>query len=242
MLSGNHRDHHTAERRAPVGNKVPVAKRGPGALRKLHHKLGLSWLWRGRALAGGCRGPFALNTPTGRAATSRAAHQAARGRRDLLPFKSGVCGQRSVLGAEWTLVSQTQHRTFIILICLLNDSYMRSARTVSVVHYRCWRIVLIPAVSMQPSNYADSFICDKPADTETRKLIWLCQSSTVPWACIRFHFSFPTQILVNVLFHYCQPFRERVKYVQKQQSKNDPSIKSGTVYNYAMFTLVFRPW
>lgn len=42
MLSCNHRGHHTAERGAAVGNKVPVAKRGPGALRTLHHKLGFS--------------------------------------------------------------------------------------------------------------------------------------------------------------------------------------------------------
>lgn len=132
MLSCNHRDHHSAELRAAVRNKVPVAKRGPGALRPLLHKLGLSWLWGGRALAGGCRGLFALNTPTGRAATSRAAHQPAGGRHDLLPW-SGVCGQRSVLGEEWTLLSQTQHRTFIILICLSNDSYMRSARTILVI-------------------------------------------------------------------------------------------------------------
>lgn len=154
MLSGKRRDHHSAEHRAALGNKVPVAKRGPGALRTLLHKLGLSWLWRGRVLAGGCRGPFALNTPTGRAATSRAAHHHPGA--DVIYWR--VCGQRSALGGEWTLASQTQHRTFIILICLINDSYMRAARTVLIIYYRCGRIVLSYAVSMQPGNYADSFM------------------------------------------------------------------------------------
>lgn len=165
MLSGQRRDHHNAEHRATLGNKVPVAKRGPGALRTLHHKLGLSWLWRGRVLAGGCRGPFALNTPTGRAATSRAAHHQPGA--DVIYWR--VCGQRSVLGGEWTLASQTQHRTFIILICLVNDSYMRTAWTVLIILDRCWRIVLIFAVSMQPGNYADSFIWYQ----QTRRRAWV---------------------------------------------------------------------
>lgn len=154
MLSGKRCDHHNVEHRAALGNKVPVAKRGPGALRTPLHKLGLSWLWRVTVLAGGCRGPFALNTPTGRAATSRAAHHHPGA--DVIYWR--VCGQRSVLGGEWSLASQTQQRTFIILICLVNDSYMRAVRTVLIIHYRCWRTVLISAVSMQPGNYADSFL------------------------------------------------------------------------------------
>lgn len=158
------RSPYRAEHRETLGNKVLVAKRGPGALRTLLHKLGLSWLWWGRVLAGGCRGPFALNTPTGRAATSRAAHHQPGA--DVIYRR--VCGQRSVLGGEWTLASQTQHRTFIILICLVNDSYVRAARTVLIIHYRCWRIVLIYAVSMQPGNYADSFIYQR-----TRRRAWV---------------------------------------------------------------------
>lgn len=75
MLATHDYDQHRGKR--AVGEQVPAARRGPGAQRVLLMKVGRSWLKGGWALAGGCRGPFGLNTPTGRAARSRAAHQPA---------------------------------------------------------------------------------------------------------------------------------------------------------------------
>lgn len=115
MLSSNHRDRHTAGRRAALGDKVPAAKRGPGAQRTRHHQ---TWalLTVGRQGAGRwMQGPICLKHTHG-AGSGRAgaAHPPAGAGRDLVARSSLRTRSEERAGRRPRLLSQTQHRTFLL--------------------------------------------------------------------------------------------------------------------------------